>query len=70
MDIWYQDNLVGGNDSFLIAASDFPDFGQAIKRKIERETMPSVPEPASVLGLLAIGAFGTGSALKSKKVAN
>jgi len=28
-----------------------------------------VPEPASVLGLLAVGAFGAGSTLKRKKKA-
>ncbi|NEO68421.1 MAG: PEP-CTERM sorting domain-containing protein [Moorea sp. SIO3H5] len=27
----------------------------------------SVPEPASVLGLLAVGAFGAGATLKGKK---
>lgn len=37
-------------------------------RITENETpSQNVPEPASILGLLAIGAFGTGSALKGKK---
>lgn len=42
-------------------------FCFAPSRSRRFSTKPSVPEPASVLGLLAIGALGAGSTLKRKK---
>lgn len=54
---WYQDNLVGGQNSFAIAARDFNEFGTAIEQKLAREIAPSepVPEPTTILGSLAFG---------------
>jgi Protein of unknown function (DUF1194) len=65
---WYQNNLVGGQNSFAIAANDFNQFGTAIEAKLAREMQPSepVPEPTTILGTLAFGAFATCSRLKRK----
>lgn len=52
---WYQSNIVGGTNAFLIAAADFASFENAVKQKIGREvTGGEVPEPAP-LALLCAG---------------
>ena len=54
---WYQNNIVGGTNSFLSVANSFNDFGAAIENKLVREI--KVPEPASLalfgFGLAALG---------------
>lgn len=51
---WYQNNIVGGPNSFLIAASDFDEFGTAVLQKIGREIPPTeTPEPGPLTLLLA-----------------
>lgn len=62
---FYQNNIQGGAGSFTIPAADFDTFSETITTKIERELVPSTPEPATVLGLLAVG--GLGIALKRGK---
>jgi hypothetical protein len=37
LDLYYQDNVIGGSDAFMIAADDFSSFGNAILRKLIRE---------------------------------
>ncbi|MEH2299936.1 MAG: DUF1194 domain-containing protein [Nostoc sp.] len=61
---FYQNNVIGGTNAtgapaFVLAAQSFQDFGAAIDQKIKAEIKPtSVPEPASIVGLLAFGAIG------------
>ncbi|MDT8364797.1 MAG: DUF1194 domain-containing protein [Nitrosomonas sp.] len=50
---WYQDNVVGGDNSFLIAVSDFAGFEDAVLQKIGREIRNEVPEPAPLALLFA-----------------
>ncbi|PMB50960.1 PEP-CTERM sorting domain-containing protein [Fischerella thermalis CCMEE 5205] len=67
LDDYYQENVIGGSGSFLIAANDFSDFGNAVTQKIGREIKPDqpVPEPITILGSLAAG--GIGVVLRRKK---
>ena len=52
---WYQNNIVGGTGSFLIAANSFADFQNAVYQKLYREISGGdVPEPSS-LGMLGFG---------------
>lgn len=68
-------NIVRGDDSFLILASDFTEFEESLRVKITREVTggnggnggnggTQVPEPANVMGLLTIATFGVNSLLK------
>lgn len=50
---WYQSNIVGGTNAFLIAAADFASFENAVKQKIGREVTGDVPEPAPLALLFA-----------------
>ncbi len=55
LDTWYQNNIVGGTGSFLIAANSFADFQNAVYQKLYREIHGGdVPEPSS-LGMLGFG---------------
>lgn len=53
LDLWFRDNVLGGEGSFYIVASSFDDFAEAIRRKLIRELVPPgsipLPEPASLL---------------------
>jgi hypothetical protein len=70
---FYQNNVIGGSNAsgdpaFVLAAQSFQDFGVAIDKKLKAEIKPSsVPEPASILGLVAFGAIGASSMLKRNK---
>lgn len=37
LDIYYEQNVIGGPGSFMIAARDFPDFARAIRTKLIKE---------------------------------
>ncbi|NKE45547.1 DUF1194 domain-containing protein [Roseomonas frigidaquae] len=37
LDIYYRESVIGGPGAFMIAAEDFADFGQAVRRKLIRE---------------------------------
>jgi Protein of unknown function (DUF1194) len=73
---FYASEVIGGvngdgTPGFVLEASTFADFGSAIDKKIKAEivvTPPttSVPEPASIFGLLAVSAFGANSVAKRK----
>lgn len=73
---FYENNVIGGmngdgNPAFVMQAETFEDFGSAIDRKIKAEitmipSTTSIPEPASIFGLLAVSAFGATCAAKPK----
>ncbi|YAF94338.1 MAG: DUF1194 domain-containing protein [Nodularia sp. CChRGM 3473] len=71
---FYQNNVIGGTNAtgvpaFLRTAATFEEFGAVVQEKISSEILPptSVPEPASLIGLLGLGAFGVTSKLKRKQ---
>jgi Protein of unknown function (DUF1194) len=67
LESFFTDNVIGGPGSFIVAASNFSDFEDAVTKKIGREVTPDpdpVPEPLTILGSLAAG--GVGAALRRK----
>ena len=68
LDNYFASNVVGGPDSFLVAANDFDAFAQAVKTKIGREIAPpqSVPEPGMLIGLAAVSLLGFGAKKRQK----
>ena len=64
---WYQDNVIGGTDSFMLPAENFKDFQAAIEDKLIQEIgpPPAVPEPIT-LASLGICILGVGSYLRRR----
>jgi hypothetical protein len=55
---YYEDNVIGGPNSFVLFASDFTTFGAAIQQKLLREIQPepvSAPATLSLVGLALVG---------------
>lgn len=56
---FYRDFVIGGAGSFIQAANTFADFDAAVRTKIGREIVPSIPEPETYALMLAgLGAIG------------
>ena len=64
---WYNDNVIGGTDAFLLPALSFADFQAAIEQKLLQEIGPPpvVPEPIT-LASLGICVLGIGRYLKRR----
>ncbi len=64
---WYQANVVGGTDAFLLPALSFADFQAAIEQKLIQEIGPPpvVPEPIT-LASLGFCVLGIGRYLKRR----
>ena len=46
LDRYYEQNVIGGPGSFMVAAKDFETFGEAILKKLIAEIADGLPEPA------------------------
>ncbi|MGK7869286.1 DUF1194 domain-containing protein [Falsiroseomonas sp. E2-1-a20] len=48
LDIYFRESVIGGPGAFMIAAEDFGDFGQAVRRKLIREIAGLPQQPLRV----------------------
>lgn len=67
---WYENNIKGGTDSFVIAASGFDTFGAAIEQKLAYEitgTNPNVVPLPAAAWLLGAGIAGFGVIRRRQK---
>jgi hypothetical protein len=70
LESFYQNSIVGGTDSFFVAASTFADFQGAIEDKIEAEItddVVGVPIPSTML-LLSAGLAGLGLLARRRSI--
>ncbi|MFV0385486.1 DUF1194 domain-containing protein [Paracoccus sp. (in: a-proteobacteria)] len=62
LETWYNDNIKGGTNGFVLTANDFNDFGNAIRKKLGYEianSTPAIPLPAAIWLLGgAVGGLG------------
>ncbi len=63
---YYQNNVVGGANSFYSSAATFGDFATAIQHKLVREIDNKVPEPES-LALVLLGLMGV-AAVRRRRI--
>lgn len=64
---FYDNNVKGGAGAFVLQANTFQDFADTVELKIRREIVTNpqgTPEPATLIGLFGLGAFGVTSKLK------
>ena len=54
LDVYYKENVIGGDGSFVVVAQDFAAFATAILNKLVRE-IASSPAPASRLSVAMMG---------------
>lgn len=74
---FYQANVIGGVDAFVLQADSFDEFDAAIADKIELEVgvpgpdpLPPVAVPApGALGLIGLGVFALGCVLRRRPIA-
>lgn len=57
---WYQNNIVGGANAFMVRVDSFDDFAAAIEQKLARE-INAVPVPAGVylagIGIICLAGY-------------
>lgn len=70
---FYQNNVIGGVDAFVLQANSFDEFDQAIAQKIQVEvgTPNPEPEPEAVaapgaIGLIGFGVFALGWVMRRR----
>lgn len=68
---FYQANVIGGADAFILQADSFDEFDAAIANKIELEVGVPDPGPAPVpapgaLGLIGLGMFALGWVMRRR----
>lgn len=64
---FYNNNVKGGAGAFVLQANTFQDFANTVEQKLQieiSEPPTTTPEPASLIALLGLGAFGVTSNLK------
>ncbi len=69
---FYQANVIGGPDAFVLQADSFDEFDAAIANKIEVEVGGPDPEPTPVpapgaIGLIGVGVVAIGLALRRRR---
>lgn len=67
---FYVNNIQGGAGSFVLAANSFEDFATTIEQKLRTEIIVDpqpTPEPATLIGLLGLGAFGVTKLKRNQK---
>ncbi|MGH1393945.1 MAG: DUF1194 domain-containing protein [Trichormus sp.] len=67
---FYDTNVKGGAGAFVLQADTFADFAKTVEQKIKTEiSQPprTTPEPATLIGLLGLGAFGVVSKVKGRQ---
>lgn len=66
---FYQANVIGGPDAFVLKADSFDDFDAAIANKIQLEVGPGDPSPVpapGAIGLIGLGILTIGFALRRR----